>query len=128
MKLKDQRQLIRLITKFINLPAINAACHLDNKAGDLAGEIEQLLTDQGCFIETDDGQTVLAAALLGRRGGQAKTEAKAAASRANGKGGGRPPLAEPSAKALYRREYRKRLAEAVKKVDQNNSSTTENSG
>jgi hypothetical protein len=37
-----------------------------------------------------------AAQLLGRKGGQSKSDAKAAAARENGKKGGRPRKSEPS--------------------------------
>jgi len=110
----------------MDVPSINTARHFNDDADSIACEIEQLLTDHDCFVETDDGETVLAAALLGRKGGRVKSEAKAAASRDNGKRGGRPPQAEPSVEASYQRERRKRQAEAIKKADQNSSSIAEN--
>jgi len=54
-------------------------------------------------------------AAIGRKGGKSESHAKKAAVRENGKMGGRPRDKNPSAAALYRREYRKRkTAESAK--------------
>lgn len=84
--MENLKQLLIAIDAFMDVRVINSARHSNQEADTLACEIERLMTELGCY--DDEGK--LAAALLGKRGGSVTTEAKAAASRANGKRGGRP--------------------------------------
>lgn len=86
-------RIFNAIDKFMDVPAINAARHADAEADVLACEIERLMTSLGLYGETGEFLTS-AAALLGKRGGSATSEAKAIAARANGKRGGRRPKAK----------------------------------
>lgn len=85
--MENLKQLLIAIDAFMDVRVINSARHSNQEADTLACEIERLMTELGCY--DDEGK--LAAALLGKRGGTATSEAKATAARANGKSGGRPP-------------------------------------
>jgi hypothetical protein len=75
------------------------------------------------FAKTGETEPVNPAAWLGRRGGQVRSEKKAAASRDNGRKGGRPPLHGPQCDRLpeelrtpaCRRARRRQMREADKR-------------
>jgi hypothetical protein len=107
MKISQSKRLIQLVTDLLEVPEVNAIRYGNNAVDALACEIETLLTELGCFVEDKDGQTVLAARFLGRKGGKVRSEAKTKAVRANGASGGRPRSAGAKPESVKRREKRR---------------------
>lgn len=107
VKISQSKRLIQLVTDLLDVPAINTIRYGNDSVDALGCEIETLLTELGCFVEDENGQTVLAAAYLGHKGGKVKSEAKTKAARANGESGGRPPSADAKPESVKRRQKRR---------------------
>ena len=63
--------------------------------------------------ESEEQARKVAAAILGRKGGQAKTEKKAAASRRNGAKGGRPRKTPPDGQKGVKNAFSRQDGESI---------------